>query len=45
MRRILEEAYSLRPAWVGAGTTVALEYINNLIGIITLVYLIQQIIK
>ena len=49
MRRLLEAASSLRPAWIGTGTTVALEHINNLIGILvgitTLVYLIQQIIK
>ena len=48
MRRLLEAANSLSPAWINTGTTgttVAHEHINNLIGITTLVYLIQQIIK
>ena len=47
MRRLLEVANSLRPAWIGTGTTVALDHINTTVGILvglaTLVYLILRI--
>ena len=47
MRRIYEQIIDLRPAWIGTGTTVALDHINNAVGILvglaTLVYLIIRI--
>lgn len=49
MRRFIEAVYDLRPAWIGTGTTVALDHINNAVGILvglaTLVYLILRIRK
>jgi len=47
MRRIYEQIIDLRPAILGTGTTVALDHINNAVGILvglaTLVYLIIRI--
>ena len=47
MRRIYEQSIDLRPAILGTGTTVALDHINNAVGILvglaTLVYLIIRI--
>jgi hypothetical protein len=47
MRRIYDTLIDLRPAWIGTGTTVALDHINTAVGILvglaTLVYLILRI--
>ncbi len=47
MKRIYEALLDLRPAWIGTGTTVALDHINTAVGILvglaTLVYLVLRI--
>jgi hypothetical protein len=47
MKRVYETVIDLRPAWIGTGTTVALDHINTAIGILvglaTLIYLILRI--
>jgi hypothetical protein len=47
MKRIFEQIIDLRPALIGTSTAVALDHINNVIGILvglaTLVYLILRI--
>jgi hypothetical protein len=49
MKRIYEALLDLRPAWIGTGTTVALDHINTAVGILvglaTLVYLVLRIQK
>lgn len=49
MKRVYEQIIDLRPAWIGTGTTVALDHINTAVGILvglaTLVYLILRIRK
>ena len=49
MRRIYEQFIDMRPAWIGTGTTVVLDHINTVIGILvglaTLVYLVLRIRK
>jgi hypothetical protein len=49
MKRVYEQIIDLRPAWIGTGTTVALDHINTAVGILvglaTLVYLIVRIRK
>jgi len=49
MRRFIEAVYDLRPAIIGTGTTVALDWLNSavgfLVGLATLVYLILRIRK
>ena len=47
MKKLYEGLLDLRPAWIGGGTTVALDHINTVVGILvglaTLVYLILRI--
>jgi hypothetical protein len=49
MKKFYECLLDLRPAWIGTGTTVALDHINTAVGILvglaTLVYLILRIRK